>query len=182
MKKTLLFLSILSIVLLTTSCGGTKSASESSESNDTEEVKGVKYENSDFGYSAVLPEGFKQQNNDAEMEKSRGGKLFVSNGCMIDVTATKMDYMGDMTPEASAKQCMEFAKTAYNDPEDKLIEAKMLDDVSFLVKAQDSFGLRASYQTQQNGNKYMIDVTYPADKQEQFDKDVDALIQSFKVK
>ena len=93
-----------------------------------------------------------------------------------------MDYMGDMTPEASAKQCMEFAKTAYNDPEDKLIEAKMLDDVSFLVKAQDSFGLRASYQTQQNGNKYMIDVTYPADKQEQFDKDVDALIQSFKVK
>ena len=80
MKKTLLFLSILSIVLLTTSCGGTKSASESSESNDTEEVKGVKYENSDFGYSAVLPEGFKQQNNDAEMEKSRGGKLFVSNG------------------------------------------------------------------------------------------------------
>lgn len=177
MKKTLLFLSILSIVLFTTSCGGTKSASESSESNDTEEVKGVKYENSDFGYSVVLPEGFKQQNNDAEMEKSRGGKLFVSNGCMIDVTATKMDYMGDMTPEASVKQCLEFQKIAYENP-----EIKEIDNLSYVVKGQDDFGLRANYMTQKNGNKYMIDVTYPADKKEQFDKDVEALINSFEVK
>lgn len=184
-KSLLLFLSILSIMLFATSCGGPKGASESNESNEsneTEEVKGVKYENADFGYSAVMPEGFTQQNNDAEMEKSRGGKLFLHKSCMIDFTATKMDYMGSMTPEASAKQCLEFAKVGYNDPEDKLMEAKMLDDVSYLVKAQDSFGLRAEYQTQQNGNKYTIDFTYPADMQEQFDKDVEAVVKSFKLK
>lgn len=184
MKKSfLLFFSVLSIALLMGSCGESQKTSGSGEAESkSEEVQGVKYENKDFGYSVVLPEGFAQQNDDAEMEASRGGKLFLSQGCMIDVTATKMNYMGSMTPEKSAEQCLEFAKVGYDKPENELFEAKMLDDVSFVVKAKDDFGLRASYQTQKNGNKYMIDVTYPADKKEQFDKDVDALIKSFEVK
>lgn len=177
MKKSfLLFFSVLSIVLLMSSCGDTKKTSGSSDA-ESEEVQGVKYENKDFNYVIVLPEGFQPQNSDTEMEKSRGGKLFLNSGCMIDVTATKMEYMGSMTPEKSVKQCLEFQKIAYENP-----EIKEIDDLSYVVKGQDDFGLRANYMTQKNGNKYMIDVTYPADKKEQFDKDVEALINSFEVK
>ena len=60
-------------------------------------------------------------------------------------------------------------------------EIKKIDDVSYVSKSKDDF-LRAHYELQKNGKKYMIDVTYPVDKKEQFDKDVESLVKSFKVK
>ena len=175
MKKSLLFLLTIVSVAMFVSCGGDKKSGSASDASE-ENVEGVKYENKDFGYSVVLPEGFEQQNNDAEMEKSRGGKLFLAQGCMIDVTSTEMNYIGDMTPEKSTDQCMEMTK-ALNDSAD----VKKIDDISFVSKSQDQFGLRGHYELQKNGKKFMIDVTYPEDKKEQFEKDLESLIKSFKV-
>ena len=156
------------------SCGGDKKSGSVSDASE-ENIEGVKYENKDFGYSVVLPEGFKQQNNDAEMEKSRGGKLFLAQGCMIDATASDMNYIGDMTPEKSIDQGIEMTK-ALNDSAD----VKKIDDISFVSKSQDEFGLRAHYELQKNGKKYMIDMTYPAEKKDQFEKDLESIIKSFK--
>lgn len=160
MKKNLfIILSVISIALLS-SCG----------------EKGVKYENKDFGYSVVLPEGFKAQNEDADMEKERGGKLFLGGeGFMIDMTAKEMNYIGEMTPEKSIDQSIEMAKVL-NDK----AEIKKIDDISYVSKTLDEYGHRAHYEIQKNSKKFMIDVTYPKDKKEQFDKDVDAIIKSFK--
>ena len=176
MKKSLLFLLTIVTVAMFASCGGDKKSGSSSDASE-ENIEGVKYENKDFGYSVVLPEGFKQQNNDAEMEKERGGKLFLGGqGCMIDMTAMEMDYIGDMTPEKSIEQSMEMTK-ALNDSAD----IKKLDDLSYVSKSLDQFGYRAHYELQKNGKKFMIDVTYPEEKKDQFEKDLDAVIKSFKV-
>ena len=182
MKKSLLFLLTIVSVAMFASCGGDKKSSASTESSDAsaaseEIIKGVKYENKDFGYSVVLPEGFKQQNDDAEMEKSSGGKLFLSEGCMIDATATEMNYIGDMTPEKSIDQGIELEKSMKENA-----DVKKIDDISYVSKSQDDFGLRAHYELQKNGKKFMIDMTYPADKKDKFEKDIESLIKSFKVK
>ena len=172
MKKSLLSLMSIVAVVLFVGCGGDKkSGSDASEEN----IEGVKYENKDFGYSVVLPEGFKQQNNDAEMEKSRGGKLFLAEGCMIDATCSEMNYLGDMTPEKSIDQGIEMSKTLSEGA-----EIKKIDDISYVSKSQDEFGLRAHYELQKNGKKYMIDMTYPADKKDKFEKDLESVIKSFK--
>mgnify|MGYP002624357963 CR=1 FL=1 len=176
MKKSLFFLLTIVSVAFFVSCGGDKKSGSTSDASE-ENIEGVKYENKDFGYSVVLPEGFEQQNSDAEMEKSRGGKVFLSQGCMIDVTSTEMNYIGDMTPEKSTDQGIEMTK-AFNDSAD----VKKIDDISFVSKSQDQFGLRGHYELQKNGKKFMIDVTYPVDKKDQFEKDLESLIKSFKVK
>lgn len=174
MKKSLLFLLTIVSITMFVSCGGEKKSASGSDASE-ENIEGVKYENKDFGYSVVLPEGFKQQNNDAQMEKDRGGKLFLADGCMIDATATEMNYLGDMTPEKSIDQGIEMTK-ALNDS----VDVKKIDDISFVSKSQDEFGLRAHYELQKNGKKYMIDMTYPAEKKEQFEKDIESVIKSFK--
>lgn len=166
-KAFFVFLSIISIAAFS-SCGGS--------SDSDEKKKSVKYENQDFGYSVVLPVGFGSSTEEM-YEKERGGKLFLGNDCQIDFTARKMDYLGGTTPEASSKQCFELQKGVYSDA-----EGEMIDSVTYLVKGSDDFGLRANFQTQKNGNKYMIDFTYPKDKKAQFGKDVDAVIDSFKTK
>ena len=178
MKKSLLFLLTIVSIAMFVSCGSDKKSGSSSDSSDASEenIEGVKYENEKFGYSIVLPEGFEQQNNDAEMEKERGGKLFLAQGCMIDVTAKEMNYIGEMTPEKSIDQSIEMTK-ALNDSAD----IKKIDDISFVSKSKDQFGLRAHYELQKNGKNYMIDVTYPEDKKEQFEKDLESLIKSLEV-
>ncbi|MBR5638844.1 MAG: hypothetical protein IKW83_03665 [Muribaculaceae bacterium] len=174
MKKSLLFLLTIVSVAMFVSCGGDKKSGSGSDASE-ENIEGVKYENKDFGYLVVLPEGFEQQNDDAKMEKERGGKLFLGDGCTIDVTCSKMNYIGDTTPEASIDQSIEMVK-ALNEG----AEVEKLDAVSFVSKSQDDNYLRAHYELQKNGNKYMIDFTYTLDKKDQFDKDVEAVVKSFK--
>ena len=153
------FLSIVVVALLT-SCGGNS------------------YKNADFNYSIQLPSGFEAQNDDAAMEKSRGGKLFVHDGCMIDVNARTMDY-AYITPEESVKQDYELA-TAVIDESSKIL-SKELNGTSYTVKREDSFGLRADYETQQNGVKVNIYITYDKSKQAEFDKEADEVIKSLKI-
>ena len=154
MKKTLLILVAIATMTMLYSCGG-----------------GNIYENKDFKYSVALPEGFMPQNQDAAMEAERGGKLFVKDGCMIDMSAKKMDYKY-ITAEESLKQGFEIAKSA-----DGVSESEMKDD-HYYVKSQDSFGYRVGYEMQKNGVSLNIYITYPVEKKAEFDKEIDAVLNS----
>jgi hypothetical protein len=154
MKKTLLILVAIATMTMLYSCGG-----------------GNTYKNDAFKYSVTLPEGFVPQNQDAAMETERGGKLFVKDGCMIDVTAKKMEYKY-ITAEESLKQGFEIAKSA-----DGVFESEMKDD-HYCVKSQDSFGYRTGYEMQKNGVSLNIFITYPVEKKAEFDKEVDAVLNS----
>ncbi|MBR5638845.1 MAG: hypothetical protein IKW83_03670 [Muribaculaceae bacterium] len=166
MRKSLfVLLSILFVSLVSGCCGGSK---------DDSKQERVEYENTDFNYSIVLPAGFGTSTVDS-IENVRGGKLFTKEGCQIDVTAMKMEPI--TSAELLVKESMRVQKDVYEDG-----EAKMIDSLSFIVKGTDDFGLHANYESQQKGNKYRIDMTYPPNKKEQFEKDVDEVIKSFKVK
>ncbi|MBQ1722815.1 MAG: hypothetical protein II034_03380 [Muribaculaceae bacterium] len=154
MKKTLFVLVAVATMALLNSCGG-----------------GNTYKNSEFKYSVTLPEGFVPQNQDAAMEAERGGKLFVKDGCMIDMAAKKMDYKY-ITAEESLKQGFEIAKSA-----DGVSESEMKDD-HYYVKSQDSFGYRVGYEMQKNGVSLNIYITYPVEKKAEFDKEIDAVLNS----
>lgn len=158
MKKTLLLFTAMVAMLTLYSCGG-----------------GNTYENSEFKYSVTLPDGFVPQNQDAAMEAERGGKLFVKDGCMIDMTAKKMDYKY-ITAEESLKQGFEFAKMA-----EGVLSSDLQAD-HYWVKFQDSFGYRAVYEMQKNGVSVNVSLTYPIEKKAEFEKDCDAVLQSVDVK
>ena len=133
------------------------------------------YENKDFKYSVALPEGFMPQNQDAAMEAERGGKLFVKDGCMVDCTAKKMDYKY-ITAEESLKQGFEIAKPIGGE----VISSDLKDD-HYVVKYQDSFGYRANCEVQKNGVSLHVHFTYPVEHKAEFDKDVDAVMNSVKI-
>jgi len=178
MKKFFLLLMAIGAITLVSCNDKAKDSSASESASESEEVvNGVKYENKDLGYSVVLPEGIKPQNDDAEMEKSRGGKLFIGDGCQIDVTAREMDYQGSMTPEESIKQSIELAKAINENA-----EVKAIDKVSFVSTSKDESSLVANYECQKNGKCYNIHILYPVEKKDAFDKDVDAIIKSLKTK
>lgn len=159
-----------------------QSAIEQTQPDQQQTVEsGMTYDNAQYAYSMALPAGFSPQNNDAEMEASRGGKLFLGNGAMIDVTAQNMDY-ANITPLESVKQSYEFALAAYEDDTESTIISHKLDGDRYLVKAQDAYGLRADYQLQRSGHKIIIHMTYPADKRAEFDRDVEQVIGSLNVK
>ncbi|UKI44747.1 MAG: hypothetical protein L6U16_04455 [Porphyromonadaceae bacterium] len=42
----------------------------------------VTYENAQYGFSVQLPSDFAPQNNDEQLEKDRGGKLYIRKGCI----------------------------------------------------------------------------------------------------
>lgn len=158
MKKTLLILVAIATMTMLYSCGG-----------------GNIYENKDFKYSVALPEGFMPQNQDAAMEAERGGKLFVKDGCMVDCTAKKMDYKY-ITAEESLKQGFEIAKPIGGE----VISSEQKDD-HYVVKYQDSFGYRANCEVQKNGVSLHVHFTYPVEHKAEFDKDVDAVMNSVKI-
>lgn len=139
----------------------------------------ITYSNDKFNYSLVLPAGFAPQNNDSDMEQSRGGKLFLADGAMIDCTARQMDYTYIKADE-SIKQGYEFALAAYAEGTDSEVISHRLQSDNYLVKAKDEYGLRADCEFQRNGISLIIHVTYPADKRADFDRDVDAMLASLK--
>lgn len=155
MKKTLLILVAIATMTMLYSCGG-----------------GNTYKNDAFKYSVTLPEGFVPQNQDAAMEAERGGKLFVKDGCMIDMTAKKMDYKY-ITPEESLKQGFEFAKPISGE----MISSDLKED-RYVVTYQDSFGYRSNCEVQKNGVSLTIHFTYPVEHKAEFDKDLEAVMNS----
>ncbi len=191
MKKTTFLMASLSAMFMLCACGGAANKAEAAATEQPETTEttaaeapaakeSVTYQNKDFKYSVQLPAGFEQQNDDAEMEASRGGKLFLRDGCMIDVTARKMDYTY-IKAEESIKQSAEFAASAYEGDENGKLLSKDIQPDHFLVKGLDEFGLRANYEMQKNGVSVIIHVTYPQDQEAAFNKEVDQVVQSLVV-
>lgn len=185
-KSSIFAFSIMVVIVCVSACNQKTSAPVDENVADTttkaeaEAPAPVTYVNDKYGYSITLPVGFSQQNNDAEMEAERGGKLFLGNGCMIDVTARKMNY-SNITPEESVKQCYEVAVALHEgDPENKILSKESASD-HHLIKSLDSFGLRGDFEMQKGGNKIMVNFTYPEEKRAEFDRDVEAVLNSLKV-
>ena len=170
------------MAFVATGCGGNgnggSDASASSEevaSSAAEESNQVTYHNEQIGFSVTLPEGFTQQNNDAQMEAERGGKLFLNAGCMIDVTGGKQNP--NFSIEDDYKYLVDFA---YKEDGSELISQELADD-HYLVKGKDEYGLRAQYKAVKNGKEIDFMLTYPTDKQAELDRDIDAMIKSLKI-
>lgn len=139
------------------------------------------YKNADFGYELQLPAGFSPQNDDEQMEKRRGGKLFIDgDGNMIDTNADKMDY-AHITPEESAKQCYDFACAAYESNEKSELISKEFDGKTFKVVAKDEYGYRAQIFVGTPNSHIIVHFTYNEDLKDKFDKDLDEVAKSLKV-
>ena len=188
MKIKTLFMASLGAMFMLCACSGAanKTAAAATEQPDTTDstvaetpvvVEPIAYQNKDFKYSVQLPAGFEQQNDDAEMEASRGGKLFLHKGCMIDITGRKMNY-ANITAKESIKQSAEFAATAYESDEQGKLLSKDIQDDHYQVKGLDEFGLRGDFEMQKNGVSVIIHATYPKDKEEEFNKEFDEMVRS----
>ena len=171
----MLALATLAFAMMACSGGGNASASSEEASASSEQSNQVTYTNEQYNFSVTLPEGFVQQNDDKEMEVQRGGKLFVSDDAMIDVTAHKAN------PNITIKDDFDYlVNFAYNKEGSELISKELADD-HYLVKGKDEWGLRAQYKVVKNGKEIDFMLTYPHEKQAEIDRDVDAMIKSLKV-
>ncbi|MDO4512062.1 MAG: hypothetical protein Q4B68_09640, partial [Bacteroidales bacterium] len=93
MKKIFLMMAAMAMTAGMIACSGKteSSAAASAEEVSVEEAaadanaNAVIYKNEKFGFSVQLPEGFEPQNDDKQMEEERGGKLYIWQGCMVDM-------------------------------------------------------------------------------------------------
>ena len=171
------FMAIAAMAFVMGACSGNGNTSASGEESSAsgEETNQVTYKNEQFNFSVTLPEGFAQQNDDKQMEAERGGKLFISNGCMIDATGTKIN------PNFTIEDDYNYIIGVYEDDENSTLISKELAGDHYLVKGKDQFGLRAHYKVRGNDKEVDIQFTYPTDKQAEFDRDVDAVVKSLKI-
>lgn len=153
------------------------SGSESAEAAQAEQPgfeNGVTYENQEWGFSVQLPAGFAPQNNDKQMEKERGGKLYLSAGKMVDMQAFDATT-AVLSPEEIVANDIEFA-TSLSEVLEKKVEG-----TKGVAKIKDDFGYRAYfYQVSPAKIKYVIACTYPSDKKEDFDNEVDKIAATLK--
>ena len=200
MKKIFMMMATVALTLSVCACGGgSKTAdngsgaaaagSENAGSAATEqtETEGqnaasaklpVVYNNAKFGFSVGLPEGFHPQNNDAQMEEERGGKVYVGNGsCMVDMQCE--DKSADVnTPAAMVKSAIEFA--AHDN--DKVIEKQILGDHGYILWTDDMGNRGLFYKAGPDKKFYTISVTYAADKVKEFNEQVKEIFNSLKTK
>lgn len=157
--------------------GSNDSCSESAEAAEAAAPgfeNGVTYENEFWGFSVQLPAGFAPQNNDKQMEKERGGKLYLSAGKMVDMQAFDATT-SVLSPEEIVANDIEFATSSSEVLEKKVEGAKGV------AKIKDDFGYRAYfYQVSPAKIKYVIACTYPLDKKQDFDNEVDKIANTLK--
>lgn len=172
MKKALLlyfFLPVFSLVLLT-SCGGDK------------KVDGKVITNEKFGYSVLVPDEFQHGKGGGVHTCSAGGsgtssgdeagESFSCDGYEFKIIAKVINNY-----DQPIKRSFEMYKSSAN-----VIDAKMLDDESFVVIGKDASKLQAYIECQKKGNKYTITMGYPANEEKEFMDVVDAVVKSFEVK
>lgn len=90
----------LTATLLIMTAGAQSPAGRKASTKRSPSATALTYNNALYGYSLILPVGFKAQNQDKAMEQERGGKLFLKEGQMIDVTAETKPEMTLTTQEA----------------------------------------------------------------------------------
>lgn len=139
---------------------------------------GNTYVNEKYGYSVTMPDNFRAQNEDAEMEAERGGKLFISSdNCSIDVTADEKTFEY-ITPAEMLKQGCEFSVSAYDmDENDKVISQNVTDN-DFTVVGDDGSYLQAERVLVKGNTVVTLYVRYPSEQREKFDKESAEIMKS----
>ena len=139
------------------------------------------YENKEYGYSLVLPEDFSIE---TEYEDDGGEHVitsFIWGVCKISVDACKV-----YEEMLSIEEAFKLEKDYYSNFEDH--EANIIDSVSYFVKGHCIYEncfenyLSAIYVCRKNGINYKIEFTYPPANKDKFEKDVDEVVKSFKIK
>ena len=180
MKKVLLLIAILTMCMTFSACnkGAGSGAAATSEEPVEAFENAVTYENAQYGFSVQLPSDFAPQNNDEQLEKDRGGKLYIRKGCMVDMQcADKSEAVH--TPEEIVSNGIGFCATS----DDCTVIERKVEGTEGIVKYQDKFGYRAEYYKCMPDKKlYTISFTYDSDKKKEYDDEVDKIIKSLKVK
>lgn len=188
MKKILLIIAAMAMCMAANSCSkggaesGASSSTEVSEAEAADEVTfngGVVYENEKFGFSVSLPEGFHPQNDDKQMEEERGGKVYINQGCMVDMQAS--DQSSKVTTVKESLEMDAAFITVDEAKGEKLLQKDVKDD-ELIAKWTDQFGYRALYYKYVGKTKYEIAFTYGTDRQKEFEEEVDKIIKSLKYK
>ena len=176
MKNVLLLIAILTMCMTFSACN--KGAAAASEEPVEAFENAVTYENAQYGFSVQLPSDFAPQNNDEQLEKGRGGKLYIRKGCMVDMQCTDKSE-AVLTPEEIVSNGIGFCATS----DDCTVIERKVEGTEGIVKYQDKFGYRAEYYKCMPDKKlYTISFTYDSDKKKEYDDEVDKIIKSLKVK
>ena len=139
---------------------------------------GNTYVNEKYGYSVTMPDNFRAQNEDAEMEAERGGKLFISSdNCSIDVTADEKTFEY-ITPAEMLKQGCEFSVSAYDMDENGKVISQNVTDNDFTVVGDDGSYLQAERVLVKGNTVVTLYVRYPSEQREKFDKESAEIMKS----
>ena len=169
-KSFLLILFIVfTFVSFACSCSSEKSQKEAGGEN-IQTTEGEKagfsgftiYENAENGFSMAYPPICHPQNDDAELEKSFRGKLFIGEGAML-----------------SAQMRYEWASSISDGTE---ILKNEKSSTEYVVKSAEKEMVHNQRAIFKNGKIYQVDYSYPVSAREKHDKFVDEVLASLKVK
>ena len=181
-KSVLIILAAFTLIGMACSCTSEKKQVQGNEEKTEEKAETASgfttYENKEYGFSIAYPPICSPQNDDAEMEKSFRGKLFIGESAMLtgqclvkeDGSAYSKDYF-DIQYEFAA---------ATSDGAQLLKNEK--SDTEFTVKSANKemvYNMRVVFK---NGRLYRVDYTYPIGVRDKHDKYVDEVLASLKVK
>lgn len=184
MRKTFFVIMLAAFTLVVAACSSSSEKKQDQGNDEKAEVNAesasgfTTYENKEYGFSIAYPPICHPQNNDAEMEKSFRGRLFIGESAMLtgqclvkdDGTAYSKDYF-DMQYEFAAATS-DGAKLAKNEK----------SDTEFTVKSANSEMVYNQHVIFKNGRLYRVDYTYPVSVRDKHDKYVDEVLASLKVK
>lgn len=162
-----------------------KQAVKSEENTESQTEKQTKspsgfttYENTEYGFSMDYPPICRPQNDDAELEKSFRGKLFIGDNAMLSAQCLMKDDGSPYDPSYFDMQ-HEWAASASEGAE---ILKDEKSDIEFTVKTADSEMVHNQRAIFKGGKIYRVDYSYPVSVREKHDKYVDEVLASLKVK
>jgi hypothetical protein len=181
----LILFTVFAFVSFACSCSSEKSQKEAGGENiqTTEGEKAgssdfTTYENAENGFSMAYPPICHPQNDDAELEKSFRGKLFIGEGAMLSAQCHVKDN-GSAYDQSYFDMQYEWA-SSISDGTEMLKNEK--SSTEYVVKSADKEMVHNQRAIFKNGKIYLVDYSYPVSAREKHDKFVDEVLASLKVK
>lgn len=188
----LLFVAVMAVLACVPSCGTSSTNDQNADSTKTEAPKSAlanvvipsdytTYENAENGFSIAYPPVCKPQNNDAQLEKSFRGKLFIGDGAMLTAQCSVKDD-GTPYPQDYFDMGYKWAKEVQKENLELRLDEK--SDTEFVLKMvyKEDQMVHNMRQIFKDGKVYNVDYSYPVEKASIHDPHVDAVLASLKVK
>ena len=181
----LILFTVFAFVSFACSCSSEKSQKEAGGEN-IQTTEGEKAESSDFttyenaenGFSMAYPPICHPQNDDAELEKSFRGKLFIGEGAMLSAQCHVKDN-GSAYDQSYFDMQYEWASSISDGTE---ILKNEKSSKEYVVKSADKEMVHNQRAIFKNGKIYLVDYSYPVSARKKHDKFVDEVLASLKVK